>query len=67
MHLLSDKHNSSYRVPVAVGDVVMDVSCRCCSPSPVRVLRLFDWGLRVRSSAPGFPEQYDCTRWERVA
>lgn len=64
MRLLTDQY---YRQPpVAVGDVVIDVSCRMSTPTQVQVLRIYSWGLRVRSVAPEHPEPFDCTRWESL-
>lgn len=64
MKMLPWRCNTSYRVPVAVGAEVLD--CSCGMPRPVRVLELFDWGLRVRSIVAGFPEHFDCTRWAAI-
>jgi hypothetical protein len=65
--LLGWNRNTSYRVPVALGDVVEDVSCLHCTPRPVRVVHLFSWGLRV---APLYrlagESDYDCTRWRLI-
>jgi len=64
--LLAADPGAPFRVPVALGYEVMDVSCRCCSPSPVRVMKIFPWGLRVRSIVEGHSDEYDCTRWEAL-
>ena len=53
--------NTSYLVPVAVGDIVWDVSCRACEPKQVEVVRLFEWGLWIRAA----DDVYCCERWER--
>lgn len=59
MNLLT--HQPWYPEPVAVGDIVRDVSCALCDPEWVRVVRLYPWGLRVH----GGESSFDCTRWDR--
>jgi hypothetical protein len=67
MKQIPNLHNSSYRTPVAVGDIVEDVSCWCCTPRPVRVVRLFSWGLRVAPLYRLTGEfDYDCTCWRPI-
>jgi len=67
MKALPHIRNTSYETPVAIGDIVEDVSCAGCAPRPVKVVALFGWGLRIaplhRLEGEG---DYDCTRWRRL-
>ena len=57
---------------VEIGDLVLDVGCNLTQilresgsqpdPETVRVVKVFDWGLRIEDL--GSKEQWDCEHWE---